>query len=535
MKTFTCACLFPGLFALASAAEFLADPGSNAVLAKGKVDPKAKQPRGKITISKETTFATGPVGKDGYVDYTAALNMHWRFGVTAANNANVLIWQAFGPFPEGGTKGMRAEFFQWMAIKSPPKKGPYYISLFPFVKEHLYHIIFRRIDVQEGVNDLINQLDQAQVGPWKPKDYPELASWLRINDRPLARIVEASRRPEYFSPLVPTRSEQGSLGLISALLPAVQKCRDAATALIARAMLRLGQGKTDAAWQDLLACHRLGRLVGRGSTLIEALVGIAINAIASKAEVVYLDCARPNGKRLQRCLEDLRKLPPLPSIADKVDSGERYMFLDVIMLIDQQGANYLKILAGLLGSSDIPNPLADYFLQDIDWDPALRNGNRWYDRQVAALRQKTRTAREKKLQEIDRELKALKQKLAAGGSLGAVLRGRKKTGNTRGKVLGDVLISLLMPRVRKVQSAVDRAQQIHDNLLTAIALARYERAHQRYPKRLEALVPKYLGQVPQDIFSGKPLVYRPTKRGYLLNSVGPNGEDLSVRMPGQGK
>ena len=48
----------------------------------------------KFTISKETTFVTGPVDKDGYIDFAAALNERLGKGVTAENNANVLIWKA---------------------------------------------------------------------------------------------------------------------------------------------------------------------------------------------------------------------------------------------------------------------------------------------------------------------------------------------------------------------------------------------------------------------------------------------------------
>ena len=56
-------------------------------------------------------------------------------------------------------------------------------------------------------------------------------------------------------------------------------------------MLRVAAGKFDEAWQDLLACHRLGRLVARGGTLIEELVGIAIDVIASNADLAYLEHA----------------------------------------------------------------------------------------------------------------------------------------------------------------------------------------------------------------------------------------------------
>src|SRR5207237_6032391 len=79
----------------------------------------------------------------------------------------------------------------------------------------------------------------------------------------------------------------------------------------------------------------------------------------------------------------------------------------------------------------------------------------------------------------------------------------------------------------------------------AFALAWYQREHGHYPKTLDLLAPKYLVKIPQDIFSGKALIYRPSEKGYLLYSVGPNGkddggrgyddelpgDDLSVRMP----
>src|SRR5205085_899358 len=107
-----------------------------------------------------------------------------------------------------------------------------------------------------------------------------------------ALAVEATKRPHYFNPLVSRKTKKGPSGLIGALLPSVQKCRELASALTARAMLHLAEGRVDAAWQDLLACHRLGRLVARGGTLIEALVGLAIDAIAVKADLAFLEGAK---------------------------------------------------------------------------------------------------------------------------------------------------------------------------------------------------------------------------------------------------
>ena len=62
---------------------------------------KPKSPPPKITISKETTWATEPVRKNGYVDYFEAVNRHFDRGVTPQNNAVVLLYQATGPSPDG--------------------------------------------------------------------------------------------------------------------------------------------------------------------------------------------------------------------------------------------------------------------------------------------------------------------------------------------------------------------------------------------------------------------------------------------------
>src|SRR4051812_36813216 len=128
---------------------------------------------------------------------------------------------------------------------------------------------------------------------------------------------------------------------INARLPQVEKCRMVARALVARAMLHVGEGRNEEAWRDLLACHRLGRLVGRGGTPIEGLVYLTIDHMASTADLAYLDCARLTAKQAQGCLQDLQGLQALPHMADKIDSGERFLLLDTILMIDRLGLDYL--------------------------------------------------------------------------------------------------------------------------------------------------------------------------------------------------
>ena len=362
--------------------------------------------------------------------------------------------------------------------------------------------------------------------------------------------MEATRRPEYYNPLTPDRTEDWSLGLIGALMPTMGKCRELANALTCRAMLRVADGKVDEAWQDLLACHRLGRLIARGGSLIEVLVGIAINQIANEADVAFVDHAKLTSKQVLACLDDQRKLPPMPPLADKIDLAERFMFLDMVILMARKGTALLALsqdassIEGLALHDRISKEdqaKAKLFTRSVNWDPALRNANHWFDRYVAGLRIMDRTARELELAAIGQDLKTLKKQVVDTGPLEMLSLGPQ----SRGEMIGNIMISLLLPAFDKLQGALERCEQGQRNLHLAFALAAYERDNGHYPAKLDELAPKYVKSIPDDLFSANPLIYRLVDKGYLLYSVGPNGkdddgrgnneeprgDDLSVRMP----
>ena len=88
----------------------------------------AGKPATKITVSKQTTYVTGPLRPDGYVDYAAAINEHCSRGVTVENNAAIPLWRAMGPgqFDRPET---RSEFFKLLGIAELPQDGPYLVDV----------------------------------------------------------------------------------------------------------------------------------------------------------------------------------------------------------------------------------------------------------------------------------------------------------------------------------------------------------------------------------------------------------------------
>jgi hypothetical protein len=485
-----------------------------------------------FTVSPETTYVTEPLDKHGYVDYVTALNERLRGNIKPEDNANVLIWQALGPHPEGGT--MPAEYFEWLGVPPPPEKGEYRISFQKYLREHV-------VD-SERQSELIDRVSMAGKRPWSAEDEPVLAEWLAKNEKPLALIGEAVHRPAYFNPLTPARTEDWSPGLLASKLPTVQGCREFAATLVARAMLRTNEGKIHEACRDLLTCHRLGRVVGHGGTLIEMLVGYAIEAIALRADLVVLERACANSNQILAFSREMDRLPSIPSVAEEFNVTERFTLLDIMLQTARHGTSYLESLSRDTEKQQTGSDFeARLFTWSVNWDPALRTANTWCDRIVAALRIADRSAREDALAELFDELRDLKYQ----GSPKNYFDRSLLSATARGNRMGEIIIPLFVPAFQKVQGAADRSEQNHRNLQLAFTLAAYYADHRRYPETLAELAPKYIDKIPDDLFSGQPLIYRLEGDGYLLYSVGvngiddggqgydddPKGDDLVIRMP----
>jgi hypothetical protein len=189
-------------------------------------------------------------------------------------------------------------------------------------------------------------------------------------------------------------------------------------------------------------------------------------------------------------------------------------------------------------------------VENVNWDDGLRFANRWFDNIVAALRESDRETRRKRLAQIDEqmsEMKARRVSEAGREEMGRASLDLQITPQERGLVFTELVLGLMKNRNegRNAMIRSDRAEQDQRNLSLAFALAAYKCDNTSYPKSLDALVPKYLDKVPNDLFTDKQLVYRPSENGYLLYSLGPDGkddegrgnddtpkgDDIAVRMP----
>lgn len=476
--------------------------------------PADDPPPARLPLGRDTTFVFGPLDKHGFIDYENALNAEMSRGVTADNNANVLLMRAFGPKPEGAE--MPLAYYRWLGMDPPPENGDYLIDLYKYTT--------RVIQLPESQREALYEF-QSRAGkrPWVVKDCPPLAEWIKGNEKPLALVHEAVKRDRYFNPLCSRRAEGEPSNLIGTLLPNVQKCREFAALLSARAGLHLGDGRFEEAWADIVACHRLGRHVAHGATLIEHLVGVAITQIASQATYAYLDRAPLTAEQARAKLKELRALPAFPSLATKIGVAERMMGLDVVQMA-RRGPQNLNWIRGVIDADREFTDDEKKAYSKIDWTVTLQTMNKWYDRNAETVAMADRAARQKALDASEKELADLKSLFGKPETLKKLLEA-KDAERAFGKAFGEFLMTNLAPAYNKVMQAHDRALQNARTLEVALALAAHKADTGGYPDKLDALAPKYLAAVPGDLFSGKALVYKRTEKGYTFYSVGVNGKD----------
>ncbi|HYT59673.1 MAG TPA: hypothetical protein VEL06_05855, partial [Haliangiales bacterium] len=102
---------------------------------------------------------------------------------------------------------------------------------------------------------------------------------------------------------------------------------------------------------------------------------------------------------------------------------------------------------------------------------------------------------------------------------------REVAGGRLGKGLNAILhhrfiASMLLPALGKVSLKAAKAQTAADQAALACALERFRLANGQFPEKLDALAPRFIDRIPNDVISGQPLKYRRLDEGkFLLYSV----------------
>jgi hypothetical protein len=478
-------------------------------------------PNPAIFVSPQTTFITEPIGADGLPDYERYVLESDRKGATPSNNAATLLWQALWPgeLSPQHYAPMAAE----LGLPQIPSASEALGSPFKDVCPKLEAWLKSRPEAN-SLGNLAEAADSAMSlaisSPWTSEQLPPAAEWLSKNKKPLDLIVEASRRPKFYSPS-PSLLDGKPDDFISMLMPGISRIREGARSLSIRAMWHLGEGRPMDAWSDVLAMYRLSRLLTQGRTLVEQLVGIALDGMANAAAQTILESRALSAEQIKQIRRDLDRLPPLTGVARSLDQGERLFVIDALVQLSSGHAG----AGSMLPNDGMPGALD---LVSVDWNLVLREANGWYDRLVAAARIPDRTARSAAVQRIETDIGRVVAQSRAASSLAAAAISRKQ----RSEVVSAVMLGLFFPAVGRAIEIEDKQNAMLDLTRTAAALAQFRADNGAYPEKLDEIVPNVLNTMPKDPYSGKPLGYVREGDGFSLQSAGVNGaEGPAVRAP----
>ncbi len=481
------------------------------------------------TLGPQTTYITAPLAADGLPNYALAILELQRAGVTQDNNGARLFWQAMGP------GAMSAKHYDLLCqeLAIPPGDpsshlvSPYDRTVRSRVQQWLLEqqaggdprSLDDATDAAGGLPGAIPDIATAAEAvidltldmPWTAEDCPPMAEWIAENSKPLDLLVSAAAKAKFYSPSPEVLEDPTTLAIATFPL-AIQPARIALRALNVRAYHSMGNKQYADAWRDIHAEWQLGSHLGKGLTIIEKLVGIAIRGVAGDDTLVLLQSEDLPESVAQQILSDLSTMPPAVLMADAVDVAERYMYLDAT----------LRLLMGRFGTpravglTDI-DEIAGVFSYNID-EP-LRMGNQWYDRFASAARLRDVQARKQALEQIETDLE---NRMASRGS--RMFRSLFSRGQ-RSSFIGDMYVAALTPALGAAIGMDDRDQMTFALTQIAAALAVHRARHGAYPEALDELVPGLLPTIPPDIYGSGPPIYHRRGDGYVLYSVFENGVD----------
>ena len=286
---------------------------------------------------------------------------------------------------------------------------------------------------EEGAIELYDivetYIDAAVDAPWPSEQLPPIAAWLEIHQAQLDLLVEASRRPKLYSPDPNSLAADGQVLLLTMSLECIQRIRDVARVLSARAMWLLAEGRYEKAWDNFLAIHRWARLATSQLPLTSQLAGIAIDGIASEGTITLLaDRKLPPdlAKRIQR---DLDSLAPIADMGRSFDEFDRFCALDAIIAVQHEGAGSMLLEFG----GDVSRVRWLYGLDfvTIDWNVLLVETNKWHDRFAAASQIENWDAKEQELARIGLDLETLDASVKKPGNWVASAFSRAAQRNAR--------------------------------------------------------------------------------------------------------
>jgi hypothetical protein len=513
--------MLPGLrtiYALLAVCAFSVDPEEHATRKRPAL----------FTISGETTVIDGPLTQYGTIDYIAYLNARHSEGVTADNNAAVLLCEAFGPEIEEAWD--REAAFAMLKIPIPPEDGEYLVNLDDYARRKFGD------DAKAMIDQMLDESGVARNVPWTSDEFPELAALLDANERALDLVMQASRRERCYMPFT------SSIGnhLYFVVQPIQHGMIDASRLLGLRSTRHLGEGDVDAAWEDLMCILRLATLLDDSGSPLCELTAMAAHSVAFQNLRALLNSGLLSETQSEQFLEEYIGWKSIRPPSETWIEMTRISYLNCLQEyaagnlsmqeIRQErplhGTSYeATVRAQSLLGKRVEFVMRVFGNLHTDWDAAARRVNYFFDGCREAFATTPYRDRELALKDMEKEFVELAPHYYYGNTVVYWIRRYiylQRTRLARGHDIAGMMVEpghLPWTYMLTAQTRFESQQRL---MTVALALAAYRARYEEYPSELAELVPDYLGDLPLDPYSDGPLIYRRNGVGFLLYAVGPN-------------
>jgi hypothetical protein len=327
-------------------------------------------------------------------------------------------------------------------------------------------------------------------------------------------LVTAGTKKPYFWENYKSCQGNEMMGLF---LPNVAEYRKLAYSLCWHAHFRARENRLEEAFDDIKSCYRLGRHLKGDTSLIEQLVGIAIQGLALQELRSILSQNCPDSALLAKLEQNFEQMTTNGDFTISLKAEKLCMYDEIqrCFTADRIGGGHLyfpriREISKLAGESFLSKNRDDTFgkifrgwLNVIFTHPnkqkTLKSINELYDdyekeaSKTPVQRHAEKTQREKEFNKL---------------------------------VSNNLFIGTLCPGLEKVVEINHRLPTDVRATQIIIAVLRYRQNKGRLPENLEQLVTTgYLEKLPIDPFGDKPFVYKRTGDNFLLYSIGSNFTD----------
>jgi len=345
-----------------------------------------------------------------------------------------------------------------------------------------------------------------------------LKQWLSDNADAIEFFKQAAEKPYCWW----ERKAKDNI-MLSVLMPELSSTRKLAQMMVWQVRLKAHKGNVEGAFDDLLGYYRAGMHFKGPRTLIEQLVGIAIQAVAVRETRTILRNQKVDSQSLKNFQTKLEDLIVNDTYFISYDV-EKFCALDFIQRCYTDNGR---------GSGHMIPGRVQEFMCAIWWDDS---GEEPLKRAFLSLAISITGADRC---EISREFEKIYSAAEECATKTPWQLHKEQEENVDFEMNLDNWSTLkrarywpvqtLVPALRRVNELAHRFKTDMHATLATIAILRYaqDKGHcPENPDNLDELTAAdYLKELPMDLWSDKPLVYKRTDDGFMLYGIGSNFKD----------